>query len=310
MDKKKSAKIRFYSWLTAAAVLTLILVLGISGVSFGKGFRGCSGFNIGYSYPNADKYKVGNFTLEEEIDQLEVNWISGNVTVEVTEGNKVYAEETEVSDEDRKMRYLVENGKLTIQYQKSKLFSFGDWSKSKDLTVYIPKNMADNMRLVDIETVSADVDISGFNSKSMSFETVSGEINMKDLDTKTLDIEGVSGDVRGNGVWANELNVEVVSGKLDLEGVFEKADLEAVSGDLKIASDGIMEKVNADTVSGDIIVYIPEKNSFTAELDSVSGDLNTEFTVSGKKDKIVYGNGDAEFDFETVSGDVWIRYKR
>ena len=91
---------------------------------------------MGYSYPNASKYKVGNFTLEEEIDQLEINWIAGSVRVEVTEGTQVYAEETKVSDDDRKMRYLVENGKLTIQYQKSKFFSFGNWSKSKDLTVY------------------------------------------------------------------------------------------------------------------------------------------------------------------------------
>lgn len=308
MDKKKNAKIRFYSWLTASIVLTLILVLGISGVSFGKGFTiGCGGFRIGYSYPNASKYKAGNFTLEEEINQLEVNWTSGSVTVEVTEGDKVYAEETEVSDDDRKMRYLVENGKLIIQYQKAKMFSFGDWSKSKDLTVYVPKNMAQNMKLMDIETVSADVDISEFQSRSIDFETVSGKINIKDLAAKTMDIECVSGDISGSGIQADELYAETVSGSLDMEGVFEKADIEAVSGDIKLGCDNFIKEVYAETVSGNITLYIPEENGFTAELDSVSGDLNTEFSVSGKKDKIVYENGSAEFDFETVSGDVWIR---
>lgn len=307
MNKKKGARIRFYSWLTAAAVLTLILVLGISGISFGKGSRSCSGFQMGYSYPNSNKYKVGNFTLEEEINQLEINWIAGSVTVEVTEGNQVYAEETKVSDDDRKMRYLVENGKLTIQYQKAKFFSFGNWSKSKDLTVYIPKNMAQNMNQIDIETVSADIDISGFQSKDIDFETVSGGIDIKNLITKTMDIEGVSGDIKGSGIQADILNIDVVSGSANIEGNFEKAELEAVSGDLKLGCDSFIKEVNAETVSGDITLYIPEDNGFSAELDSVSGDLNTEFSVSGKGDTKVYGNGNAEFDFETVSGDVWIK---
>lgn len=307
MNKKKSARIRFYSWLTAAAVLTLILVLGISGISFGKGYSGCNGFGMGYSYPNSSKYKVGNFTLEEEINQLEINWMAGSVTVEVTEENQVYAEETEVSDDDRKMRYLVENGKLIIQYQKAKFFSFGNWSKSKDLTVYIPRNMASNMNRIDIETVSADIDISGFESKEMDFETVSGQVDIKDLITKTLDMEGVSGDIKGTGIQANILNVEVVSGSTHMEGVFEKAELEAVSGDLKLGCDSFIQEVNAETVSGDITLYIPKDNGFSAELDSVSGDLNTEFSVNGKGDTKVYGDGNAEFDFETVSGDVWIR---
>lgn len=308
MNKKKGARIRFYSWLAAAAVLTLILVLGISGISFGKNFRGCN-FGMGYSYPNSSKYKVGNFTLEEEINQLEINWMAGSVTVEVTEENQVYAKETEVSDDDQKMRYLVENGKLTIQYQKAKFFSFGSWSKSKDLTVYIPRNMAKNMNQIDIETVSADIDISGFESKGMDFETVSGKIDIKDLITKTLDIEGVSGDIEGNGIQTDVLNVDVVSGSAYIEGVFEKADLEAVSGDLKLGCDSFVENVNAETVSGDITLYIPEENGFSAELDSVSGDLNTEFSVNGKGDTKIYGNGNAKFDFETVSGDVWIRKK-
>ena len=68
MNKKKGARIRFFSWLAAAAVMTLILILGIAGVSFGKGKNGCNGgFFMGYSYPNASKYKVGNFTLEGAI---------------------------------------------------------------------------------------------------------------------------------------------------------------------------------------------------------------------------------------------------
>ncbi len=308
MNKKKGARIRFFSWLAAAAVMTLILILGIAGVSFGKGKNGCNGgFFMGYSYPNASKYKVGNFTLEEEIDQLEINWIAGSVRVEVTEGTQVYAEETKVSDDDRKMRYLVENGKLTIQYQKSKFFSFGNWSKSKDLTVYIPRNMAENMNQIDIETVSADIDISDFKSKGMDFETVSGQVDIKDLVAKTLDMESVSGDIKGSSIQTDLLNVEVVSGSVHMEGVFEKAELEAVSGDLMLGCDSFVSEVNAETVSGDITLYIPEDNGFSAELDSVSGDLNTEFAVNGKGDTKVYGNGSAEFDFETVSGDVWIR---
>lgn len=307
MNKKKSARIRFFSWLAAAVVLTLILVMGILNFTFHDASINCGGFGMGYTYPNADKYEKGNFTLEEEISWLEINWISGSVSVKVTDGDKVYAEETNVSDDDRKMRYLMEDGKLTIQFQKSKWFSFRDsFSKGKDLTVYIPEKMAENMKMIDIETTSADLEISGFYSRTVDIETVSGKVNIKDASAEAMDIESVSGTIKGTGVKADELKAEAVSGSVDMDGIFQIVDLEAVSGDLNISSDAFIKEVDAETVSGSISLSIPEGDGFTAEMDSVSGDFNTDFETKSKDGKKIYGDGSAEYSFETVSGDVYI----
>lgn len=309
MDKKKSAGIRFIVWLAVAVFLTVMLIMGISGFSFLGKEISCGGFGMGYTYPNADKYEKGDFTLEEEISRLEVNWISGNVYLKVTDDDKVYAEETEVSDDDRKMRYLVENGKLTIQFQKSKRFMLSS-SFSKDLTVYIPKKMAENMNLIDMETTSANMEIDSFFSKKIDFDTVSGSINIKNLETEVLDVESVSGDVEGTEVKADELKVEIVSGDTDMDGAFEKIDLEAVSGDLRVVSEIFPRNVDAETVSGKITLDIPEGDGFTAKFDSVSGDFNTDFSISSKDGKKIYGNGGAEYSFDTVSGDVNVNRRK
>ncbi|MDD6847516.1 MAG: DUF4097 family beta strand repeat-containing protein [Oscillospiraceae bacterium] len=71
-----------------------------------------------------------------------------------------------------------------------------------------------------------------------------------------------------------------------------------------------MDDIDMESVSGNVNITIPEKiGGFTADYDTVSGDFSTDFSVKTIGNSHTYGDGSAEFDFETVSGDIKITAK-
>jgi hypothetical protein len=126
-----------------------------------------------------------------------------------------------------------------------------------------------------------------------------------------LDIDNVSGEVRVSGVTADEVKVDTVSGELALMSI-AAGDLRinSVSGDATIALSAPPQKVKMDSVSGDCDLALPEGYGFTAKLDSVSGKLRCSFASAAKGEALVYGDGAADWDFDSVSGDVEIAFAK
>lgn len=290
---KNNAKAKLITHSIIAVVLTIVLVWALgSNVSCGGSFsflpRGCNVISLGgYTYDNADKYSVGEFTLDEEITSLDIDWIAGQVDLVVTDEANVSAKETGADDEAEKLRYRVVDGKLMIKFKKSERTAFND-DLSKELTLYIPREMAENMQLVSVQCVSAGLDI-----KEMSIDTV--------------DIEMVSGKLNAEDVIIGNVNVESVSGDVVVNGTLNTLDAELVSGKINVNSDKQLSSLDMETVSGNITVTMPEGDGFTAEMDSVSGDIDIDFEVTIKGDKRINGDGSAEYNFETVSGDVKLK---
>ena len=287
---KNNAMAKIITHSIIAVVLTVLLVWVLkSNVSCGGSFSfwpsGCNVISLGgYTYDDADKYSVGEFTLDEEITALDIDWIAGKVNVIVTEDENVSAKETGADEEDEELRYRVVDGKLMIKFKKSEKFGLND-DLSKDLELYIPRDMAKKLSLVSVQCVSAD-------------------LNMNDIMVDTVDIEMVSGKFESAYVTIDKFNFQGVSGNMTINGDLNELDAEMVSGKIKVNSVKMLSKIDVEAVSGDVTVTMPEGDGFTAEMESVSGDLNIEFAVSTKGDKKIYGDGSAEYSFESVSGDI------
>lgn len=133
-----------------------------------------------------------------------------------------------------------------------------------ELVIKVPMNAS-----VDVETVSATIDIEGV-SGPVSLESVSGRIT----------VSGTPG----------ELSVESVSGGIMVANAARRTDLETVSG-LIVVHDGAGE-LWAQTVSGEISI---EGGQFEeAGFESVSGNISFAAGMIAR----------GEFDFESVSGAV------
>ena len=286
---KSSAVVRIVIWSLVALILTGVLV---AGVAF-KGVWGGSGdFSIGVTgntYPNADSYNVGGGNITEPIDSVSVDWVSGKIDISVYDGDTTEISENEISDEDYKLRYRVENGRLTVHSEKSG-FSFGIISRpKKELTIKIPRAYAENLKEVKISSTSAEISLNGLSvSKITEIDTVSGRVTAENLTAASLECDTVSGDIKASGA-------------------IEAFDLDSTSGAAEITTSVPLKKLETDTVSGDVTVNLPEDSGFTLEFDTVSGDINCELPMTNKNGKHICNDGSAEFEADSTSGDFTIK---
>ena len=286
---KRNAIARIIIWSLVAVLLTSLLVVGISS-SPSSFFTGdwSSGI-IGVTYKNSALYNVGGGTVTDEFHSIKVNWTNGKINIEAYDGEDTVISETEVAEKENKLRWRVEDGVLKIQ-QMAAGMRFGlKQTPKKTLTVKIPSNVAEGLKAVTSDSVSAEVTITGISaSDKIEIDTVSGGANLKNIRTEKLDIDTVSGSIKA-------------------AGEFTELESDSVSGDVTVSSATPLKKLDCDSTSGNIRLTIPKNSGFTLKADTVSGDISCGLpTVSESKNRRVCGDGSADFETDTVSGDLII----
>lgn len=284
---KASAVVRIVIWSFVALILTGILV---AGVVF-KGVWGGSGdFSVGFTgNVYSGDYNIGSGSVTEPINAVEVDWVSGKIEISVYDGETTEISENEISDEDYKLRYRVENGRLTVHSEKSG-FSFGIISRpKKELTIRIPRTYGENLKEIKISSTSADINLNALTVlESTETDTVSGKVTVENLNTASLECDTVSGDIK-------------------VSGAIERFDLNSTSGSAQITTTVPLKKLETDTVSGNVTVTLPENSGFTLEFDTVSGDFNCELPLANRNGKHICNDGSAEFEADSTSGDFTIK---
>ena len=286
---KRNAIARIIIWSLVAVLLTSLLVVGISS-SPSSFFTGdwSSGI-IGVTYKNSALYNVGGGTVPDEFHSIKVNWTNGKINIEAYDGEDTVISETEVAEKENKLRWRVEDGVLKIQ-QMAAGMRFGlKQTPKKTLTVKIPSNVAEGLKAVTSDSVSAEVTITGISaSDKIEIDTISGGANLKNIKTEKLDIDTVSGSIKA-------------------AGEFTELESDSVSGDVTVSSATPLKKLDCDSTSGNIRLTIPKNSGFTLKADTVSGDISCGLpTVSESNNRRVCGDGSADFETDTVSGDLII----
>ena len=249
------------------------------------------------------------------IQKIKIDWVAGGINLRVGTSDEIVFSESSYRNltERQKMRYTVsDSGVLQIHYCEN-LDNIFDWFRldanmpAKTLTMEVPAALIGQLKDLDVETVSANIDLSGVYGEKTELSTVSGEIRCADVAAIELDLDSTSGSIVCENTKANKLDVENVSGSVRAEGEFARIDVESVSGSVNLSLATVPEKLEVDGVSGSITVALPANAAFTARMDSVSGALNCEFEGTLGSDLVVVGGGGAEYRFGTVSGSVNIQ---
>jgi hypothetical protein len=260
--------------------------------------------------------------------RIEIDNLKGRIQVRAWDRNEVHITgslgegvEKLVIDGDRD--HLV----VRVQYPKHIGAWRGDRSGPTDLQLQVPLQ-AD----LEIDSVSADIDVDGVAPGQFDVDTVSGnvvaaaapksaDINSVSgdlqvtLNSRDVKVETVSGDVRLQGRLDGEVHGETVSGALSIDSrsqPLRRLSTATVSGDteLRVAlADG--GQIKAETVSGDIRVSLPRNLSAQVTGESFSGDLRAPGAKIDKEEfgpgssfRQRYGNGAGEVHLETFSGDA------
>lgn len=185
---------------------------------------------------------------------------------------------------------------------------------------------------LEIDTVSADINVHGMAPREMSLESVSGDITANGapgrakvasvsgdinvtFNSGDVDVSTVSGDVTLNGRLNGEVSVETVAGDMQVDSKGEKLSsfkASTVSGDMQagmaLAADGV---VKMESVSGDLLLVLPRDlsaqvsgESFSGELKAPGAKIKREAFGPGSSFHTHYGAGKGEIRMESFSGDA------
>lgn len=205
----------------------------------------------------------------------------------------------------------------------------GNSSGPSDLLLMVPLR-AD----LDIESVSADVHVTGVASGELSINSVSGSVvaaaapRKADVETVSgtatltlnsadVDVQTVSGNIVLRGRLNGDISTETVSGRIEVSVAGEQVrDVSAstVSGRAEIntalAPGG---EISMESVSGDLLLRLPADVSAQVSGESFSGDLKaTGVNIErhrgpGSSFSTRYGSGSGRVTVETFSGSAEVR---
>lgn len=315
--------IRIIVGLVIAALLTAFLVAALSGVNLFEKFGWNTGWNNGWLRSGSVSTVNDGSTVVSEtaavpaasVNEIKIGWVAGSVEIRVGEGDQITFYETanRALTDAQKMRYtLSSGGVLQIKYSADVEDVF-DWfdrdtynMPAKALVVMVPASLIGTLDTLDIDTVSARVDVDGVYGGETKLNTVSGAIVAANIACENLKLSSTSGSVKAEACQADKLDLGNVSGSLRAEGVFGQIDAESVSGEVRLTCAAAPGKISAESVSGSVNVQLPEGAGFTAKLDSVSGGLSCTFPGTLSDKMVVVGDGSANYRFNTVSGSIRI----
>ena len=270
----------------------------------------------------------------QDIEEISLNLVSQDVYVYESNDEKLYIKHYANKEltEKEKLQVMQKGNKISIT-KKDKinfnLFNFNRWSLNEQVEVYIPVSYKGNL---DFRTVSGELELSDLTLDELSCHSTSGEIKLSNIKAKELSISDTSGDCELNDVEAESIQTKTtsgdvkikdvkvdriiasqVSGTFKIKGIGKSLDLKGVSGSIEVDLDEMAEEIQMETVSGDMELDIPENDGFELTFNTVSGNIKSDFDLSGslnkKSSKYTYGEGKSQINIRSTSGDLRVNKK-
>lgn len=169
-------------------------------------------------------------------------------------------------------------------------------------------------RKLSVSSVSSPIVVTASSPGQASFENVSGDITLR-ITTADVQVQSVSGDVRLGGGLNGDVELETVSGNLSLLAQpLSKLRANTVSGDVSVKA-GLKPggTINVESLSGDVDLNLLRNTgakvrveTFSGDIRSPSGTVDKEEHGPGKSLDTSYGDGRGRINVESFSGDVSI----
>lgn len=207
----------------------------------------------------------------QEVSRLAIHWVTGSVRVEPSE-TATDIRFRLIGEDDAKfpMVWSQSGDTLVLSYAKSTKMPISVNVLRKDLVVTVP---------------------AGWSAQEIRIDNVSGDMTLTDIDV-------------------TDLTVDNVSGELDFSGFCRSAEVSTVSGDCTLTLTSAPNSIDLDSVSGQLVVVLPENTGFTAELDSLSGKMYSDFSTTYQDDTMYYLDGACKITMDSVSGNLRIRQNK
>ncbi|MBE5803898.1 MAG: DUF4097 domain-containing protein [Clostridiales bacterium] len=198
-------------------------------------------------------------------------WASLDVMVEDVEQIQVFISGAEKDVHD--LRVTCEENRLTVEQP-----SYGINLKSlgaehwMQIMIRLPLSWKGS---VDLDTISAPLNVRGLSGTDFTLDTVSGDISASDLRSMTAALRSLSGSIRAENISGEKLNLRSISGDITVRSCgYDVYRVNTVSGQTDLDMTQPFERLDCVSVSGNVRVFAPVEY-VDASLRSVSGRLLT-----------------------------------
>ena len=274
MKRNAIARIVIYSLIVV--ILVGVLVHGMD----------WDGFHFDLDLGDDAQIVTGTVSVDpSSIKHIRIEWVDGLVDVATADQDTITFSET--NGEKECMVYQIKGDTLVIRYSKDSIkLGINITTPNKHLTVHVPMDWI--AAGIEISSVSSNVTVDLPEVQEAKIETVSGNIDIRCERSK-------------------DISFTTVSGHAGFTGSCEELDCDSVSGNCKVALYGSAKEIQMESISGDLEIVLDGQSGFTAQIDSVSGGVRSDFPTSVSNDIHTYGDGSIRIEAETVSGGIHIR---
>ena len=172
-----------------------------------------------------------------------------------------------------------------------------------------PVTTSDTRGDLDIHVGSGAVQVTQARGE-LTIDTGSGAVTTSDVRGESISIETGSGEVTATNLRSNQLSIDTGSGNIQVTGLIApQVSLETGSGSVTADLSGEVWNVNVETGSGDVTLKVPPTLAAEVDIETSSGDIETDFEVAvtrHARDHMTgrIGEGGGKIDIETGSGGI------
>ncbi len=293
---------RLIVWSVVAILLTMALISGVTIVQ-----RGSLWPNFNEYFHKGERHEVFTQTVTaNSVDQVEIEWARGDVTVEPSADTQVHVTQTSYYDVEP-LIFENENGRLKIIQERWNGFAFFSlWRRTSDLNVQLPQKQYEKFKL---KMTSGDSKVSEITVQECILLMTSGNLEVDKMTAQKTELRVTSGKMQVTSLDARELTFETTSGELKVEGQMQSITGGTTSGSVKLTTSVQPEKLDISMTSGNVAVGIPDSDGFKLLCKKTSGsfDTNFEFLTSKEGNETLYvyqsgGSNNHRYTVDMTSG--------
>ncbi len=251
------------------------------------------------AYKDADKYVAGSQNYEENINTLNLNWISGKVTLyedDTITGVQI-EEDCSFSNPDGQVHSYLHDGILDIQFMKSEYKTPTSTFVKYLIVTYNPTLDNLNVNLTS-GTFRAD-HLTATDTININY--TSGMAEFSNVNCKKLNINFISGELTSSVINAEEITITATSGEIYMDAInTKKIKSSSTTGRhrLKFLS---VEEGNVSITSGALVILLPDEGG-TVNVSNIKGTIMLFRDCEQDGDTYKFGEGTAIIDVSIISG--------
>ncbi len=251
------------------------------------------------TYDDANKYVSGDQTYQENIQTLNINWISGKVTLyedDTMTGVKI-EEECSFASLDGHVHSYMHDGILDIQFMKS-----GYKTMTNSFTKWLFVTYNPTLDNLNINLTSGSLYADHMTAKEkIDINYTSGSADLTNINTKKLSLNFISGKLSSSIINADEINITATSGEIYMDAIYTKKITSTSTTGLHRLKFKQVEEGTVNITSGELVILMPEEGG-VVKVSNVSGMVVPVRECIQEDNTYTFGEGTARIDVSIISG--------